>query len=555
MIRKEHGVMADLKKRSGGQILVDQLLIHGATHGFCVPGESYLEVLDALYDVKERFTLVNARHEAGAANMAETWGKLTGRPGIAMVTRGPGATHASVGVHIARQDSTPMILLVGQVARHMRGREAFQEVDYRAFFGPIAKWVEEIEDPMRIPEIMSRAFRTAMSGRPGPVVLSLPEDMLTEQVRVADAMAVGVPTRAGVGQAQISALQDVLKTAERPIGIFGGGWSDPDAMALTDWAKRLKLPLVASFRRQDSIDNTSAVYCGTLGTAAGPALKARLRDADTVLLLGTRLSEISTDGYAFPDPETTRFVHVYPEAEEIGRVWPADLGIQADAGALAQDLAMTEADDWPEWTQWCASMRADYDADSTAGAYPGPLDLGQCMIELQALLPVNAIVTVDAGNHTGWAQRFLQYTRPGRLIGSTCGSMGYAVPAAVAASLQNPDRVAVACVGDGGFQMSGMELATASQFGTRPIILLFNNGSYGTIRMHQERDHPGRVSGTEIVGADFQKLALGLGALAIRVSETSEFTPALKRALSARQPVVIELSCDPAQISTRGRLG
>ncbi|MGB1034442.1 MAG: thiamine pyrophosphate-binding protein, partial [Primorskyibacter sp.] len=351
--------MTSLRARTGGQILVDQLLIHGATHGFCVPGESYLAVLDALYDVQDTFTLINARHEAGAANMADCWGKLTGRPGVAFVTRGPGATHAAVGVHIARQDSTPMVLLVGQVARDMRGREAFQEVDYRALFTPIAKWVDEVDDAARLPELMARAFRVAMSGRPGPVVLALPEDMLTDVVTVADAPP-AVAARAGADDSDIARLRTAMAEAKRPMVIVGGNWADTQAtLALTAWAEAQNIPVLSSFRRQDIIDNASPSYAGGLGTVAGPGLKARLREADGLLLLGTRLSEISTDGYAFPTPDT-RIWHVYPEAEELGRVWTPEVEIVADAARFATRLAQAHTQPWGDWADWCATLRQDY---------------------------------------------------------------------------------------------------------------------------------------------------------------------------------------------------
>lgn len=540
-----------MQERTGGQILVDQLLVHGADRAFCVPGESYLEVLDALHDVSDRFSLFNARHEAGAANMAEAHGKLTGQPGICLVTRGPGACHASIGVHIARQDSTPMILLVGQIGREMRGREAFQEVDYRAMFGSVAKWVDEIDDAARIPEIMSKAFRIAMSGRPGPVVLALPEDMLTDRVTVADAKPF-VAAQAAPSADDMLALKNALACAERPLLLIGGRYGDEAAASLTRFAEQNQLPAVAVFRRQDTIDNQSPSYAGVLGTSAGPKLKQRIREADLLVLMGTRLSEISNEGYTLPPLDTSqRIVHIYPEAEEIGRVYSPELGIVASQDTLAAALAKTDWQLGDGWSDWTAACRAEQVDDSTAPGYDTQLDLGEAMRILQQKLPTNAVVTLDAGNHTGWAQRFLTYQRPGRLIGSTCGAMGYSVPAAVAASLQDPDRIAVSFVGDGGFMMSGTEIATAVQHGGRPIVLVFNNGTYGTIRMHQEREHPNRISGTDLVNPDFKAMAQAMGAHGERVTKTDQFEEALKRALASGKPAVIELVTTAEQISTR----
>jgi acetolactate synthase-1/2/3 large subunit len=546
------------KARTGGQVLVDQLLIHGADTAYCVPGESYLEVLDALHDVQDRFTLINARHEAGAANMAETYGKLTGKPGICMVTRGPGACHAAIGVHIAQQDSTPMILLVGQIARDTTDREAFQEVDYRAMFGPIAKWATQIDDPRRVPEYMARAFRVATSGRPGPVVVALPEDMLTEVVTVDDARPY-TATHAALSNNSLSALKAEIKMAERPLLMLGGsGWSDDSSAAITRFAEANHIPVTTSFRRQDIVDNLSPIFAGDFGTSTAPTLYAHQRDADLLVVIGARLGEITTKTYTSitsPNPQT-RLVHIYPDADEIGRVYSPDLGVAAAPASVAAALDGVVLGRGDAWQVWCKRLHDDYLADSEApNGSDWQLDMGVALTQLRESLPDDAVVTLDAGNHTGWAQRFLRFGRPGRIIGSTCGAMGYSVPAAVAASIANPGRMALSFVGDGGFMMSGNELATAAQYGGRPIILLFNNGIYGTIRMHQERDHPERVSGTTLKNQDFVKMAEGLGAHAERVTKTADFAAAFTRARDSGRPSLIELVTDPNQISTRTTIG
>lgn len=545
---------ASLTPRTGGQVLVDQLLLHGADTAYCVPGESYLEVLDALHDVKDRFTLINARHEAGAANMAETYGKLTGKPGICMVTRGPGACHAAIGVHIAQQDSTPMILLIGQVARGTTDREAFQEVDYRAMFGPIAKWATQIEDASRVPEYMARAFRVATSGRPGPVVVALPEDMLTDIVRVADARPY-VPTSAELSAASLDALKAEISAAKRPLMLLGGsGWSDKSAAAITRFAEINRIPVTCSFRRQDIVNNLSPVYAGDFGTSTAPSLYAHQREADLLIVIGARLGEMTTKTYTTigsPNPDI-RLIHLYPDADEIGRVYSPDLGITASPWAVAAALDGLDLGRADTWGDWCDKLHTDYMTDSAPPNGDGwALDMGVALTQLRDSLPADVIVTLDAGNHTGWAQRFLRYGRPGRIIGSTCGSMGYSVPAAVAASIATPQRLVVSFVGDGGFMMSGMELATAAQYGACPIVLVFNNGIYGTIRMHQERDHPDRVSGTTLKNQDFVKMAEGMGAHGERVSKTADFAAAFARARACGRPAVIELLTDPDQISTR----
>ncbi len=539
--------------RGGGRILVDQLLVHGAEMAFCVPGESYLEVLDALYDVRNRLTLINARHEAGAANMAEAYAKLTGKPGIAMVTRGPGACHASVGVHTAFQDSTPMILLVGQVGRGMMDREAFQEIDFRQMFGPVAKWVAEIGDTARIPEYVARAFHLATSGRPGPVVLSLPEDMLSETADVADAKPY-VRAQPAATAEHIAQLREILSRAERPLLVVGGfGWSDEACREIVTFAEANGLPTACSFRRQDVFDNRSECFVGDLSTSIAPALAKRVKESDLLVLIGARLGEIATMGYTLlesPDPRQ-RLVHVYPDSDEIGRIFTPTLAIPSSVDAFAKAAAKMKPLDGEKWRAWRESARKDHLASTEPPPTKWPLDMGRAFKELQKKLPTDFIVTIDAGNFSGWVHRFLTYARPGRELGPISGSMGYSVPAAVAASLTYKDRLVIGCVGDGGFMMSGQEVATAAQHGGRPIILVFNNNMYGTIRMHQERDHPGRVSGTDLVNPDFAALGRALGAHGETVTKTEEFAPAFERAVKSGKPAVIDLKTDPEQVSTR----
>lgn len=542
-----------LRPRSGGQILVDQLLIHGVESAFCVPGESYLEVLDALHDARDRIHLYNARHEAGAANMAEAYGKLTDRPGICLVTRGPGACHAAIGVHIAQQDSTPMILLIGQVDRPSRDREAFQEIDYRQMFGGIAKWVAQIDDAARIPEYMARAFRTATSGRPGPVVLALPEDMLTDVVETVDAPAYH-PSRAGIDATELSQIREALASSSRPLLLVGGsGWDDTTCRDITTFAETHDLPVACSFRRQDIVNNRSDVYIGDFGTASSPKLIQRIDEADLLLVIGARLGEMTTKGYTTLSSPVAhqRLIHIHGDADEIGRVYSPHLGIAAAPERVARALANSQWELDGDWGEWRRQARQAYCDDTSVSDEEEALDIGRALMSVRDWLPADTVVALDAGNHTGWAQRYLRYARPGRQLGSTCGAMGYSVPAAVSASLHDPERVVLAFAGDGGFMMSGQELATAVQHGGRPIVLLFNNGTYGTIRMHQEREHPERVVGTDLVNPDFLAMAAGMGAYTALVTRTDELLPALQSAIDARRPAVIELRTDPERISTR----
>ncbi len=540
--------------RSGGRVLVDQLELNGTELVFGVPGESYLEILDALVDSPIRF--VTCRHEAGAANMAEAYGKLTGRPGVAIVTRGPGATHASVGVHTAHQDGTPLILLVGQVPRAFRGREAFQELDYPAVFGSMAKWVVEVAAAERLPELLERAYATASSGRPGPVVLSLPEDMLVEQVDVADA-APAARARLDPRPDDVAAVRARLAAAERPLVVVGGQpWSEAAGRALTAWCEAGSLPIAAGWRCQDHVDNTSSVYVGHLGLGPDPRLTRRLREADVLLVLGSRLGDIETLGYTTIEPPGAgrSLIHVLPEAGELGRVYTPALGIVADGIAFAESLAGTEPLDGTPWHEETDQAHGVFLETLEGRPLPGPIDLGQVMATLRDRLAPEAILTNGAGNFTVWAHRFYAFRRFPTQLAPTSGAMGYGLPAAITAKLLHPGRDVVCVAGDGDFTMSLPELATAVQSGAAVVVLVVDNGMYGTIRMHQERHYPGRVSGTDLVNPDFVALARSFGAYGERVDRTADFPAALDRALAADVPAVLVLPVDPEALTPRQTL-
>jgi acetolactate synthase I/II/III large subunit len=537
--------------RTGARTLVDQLVVHGVEHAFCIPGESYLAVLDALLGSPIR--LVVARHEAGAANMADAAGKLTGRPGICLVTRAPGASHAAVGVHTAYQDSTPLILFVGQVPRSSRGREAFQELDYARMFGEMAKWVVEVDRAADFPEVVEQAFHVATSGRPGPVVVALPEDVLSEEADVADAARYRA-ARPDPSPAAIAQVQDLMARAERPLVVVGGGgWSAEAARRLQAWAEESLLPVAASFRRQDYLDNTSPSYAGVLTIGHDTSLAARLREADVLLALGTRLGDIPTRGYTTLTPPRTphTLVHVHADPDELGRVYQPDVGVVSDSSAF---LAAVETVDGTRRREWTASAHADFLASLRHRRGPGELDLGDVMAHLRERLPPEAVITNGAGNYTVWAHRFYAFRRYGTQLAPCSGTMGYGVPAAVAAKILDPDRPVVCLTGDGDFLMSGHELAAARQEGAAIVVLLVNNGMYGTIRMHQERQFPGRVAGTDLVNPDFVALANAYGAYAEAVERSEDFPAAFERALAAGRPALLELRVDPEAISPRATL-
>jgi acetolactate synthase-1/2/3 large subunit len=536
--------------RTGGEILVDQLIAQGVEHVFCVPGESYLAALDAFHDRKIALTV--CRQEGGASMMAEAAGKVTGRPGICFVTRGPGATNAAAGVHIARQDSTPMILFVGQVARDMREREAFQELDYRAVFGTVAKWVTEIDDPARIPELVSRAFHTAMNGRPGPVVIALPEDMLTERVGVADApMAEAVETWPGL--TDMSRLQKLLWAAKSPIVIAGGSrWSEQACAALMRFAERFALPVCTTFRRGHVFDALHSCYAGDLGLGANPKLLARIKAADLVVLLGGRLGELPSQSYTLFDIPTpqTKLVHVHPGAEELGRVYHPHLAIQAAPTGFCSALEGLQPPNEIAWAGAAQTAHADYLAwTEQATKVPGAVNLGEIMVWLRNELPVDAFITNGAGNFAAWIHRFYRFRKFAAHVAPTSGSMGYGLPAAVAMKRLYPQRTVVCIAGDGDFLMTGQEFATAVQYGLPVITVIADNGMYGTIRMHQEREYPERVVGTALQNPDFAAYARAFGGFGVLVEKTGDFAAAYQAAVASGKPALIHLKTDPEGIS------
>ena len=540
--------------RTGARILVDQLVAHGVDTAFCVPGESYIAVLDALRDAPIR--LVVARHEAGAANMAEAYGKLTGRPGLCFVTRAPGATHAATGVYTAFQDSTPLVLFVGQVPLAHRGREAFQELDYPGAFGAYTKLALEVEEAGWFPEAAARAFHTAASGRPGPVVVALPEDVLAAEADVDDAAPVPAARDAPTDE-QLRRVGELLAAAERPfVVVGGGGWSASAAANLQAFAEAWALPVAASFRRQDYLDNKSPSYAGVLTIGHDQALASRLRDADLLLVVGSRLGDIPTRGYTtFEPPQTPQtFVHIHADPSELGRVYRPDLPIAAGPAeflAAARALEPVNASHRGEWTN---SAHADFLASLRHRRGPGDLDLGEVFEHLRERLPDDAILTNGAGNYTVWCHRFYAFRRYGTQLAPCSGAMGYGIPAAIAAKVVHPDRIVVCVSGDGDFLMSGHELAAAVQEETPIIVLVVNNGMYGTIRMHQERLFPGRVIGTDLVNPDFVMWATAFGAYGELVTRSEDFPDAFERALAERRSALLELRVDPEAITPRQTL-
>jgi acetolactate synthase-1/2/3 large subunit len=538
--------------RTGGKLLADQLALHGCELAFCVPGESYLPLLDGLYDHRDRLRVVTCRHEAAAANAAEASGKLTGRPGVCMVTRGPGATHAATGVHTARQDSTPLILLVGQVSRGQRGREAFQELDHEQVFGSIAKGAFEVDHADRIPELVASAFTLAASGRQGPVVVSLPEDVLTESSDAPDAEPYAA-SQPATDAHDIAGLRRLLEAAERPFVLVGGGpWDGEATERLRAWTQACGLPVGASFRRQDIVDNQLDCYVGDVGLSVNPRLARRVGESDLLLAVGTRLTEIETQGYTLlrpPVPQQT-LVHVHPDPHELGRVYKPWLGVLSGVRSFvsaADELARVNGE---RWAGWAREARADYEAWTQPPRAPGSgVDLGQLMAILRAELPEDAIVCNGAGNYTIWIHRFFRYRRWGTQLAPQSGAMGYGIPASLAAQLVHPERTVVAFAGDGCFQMCGQELATMVQERLPVIVIVVNNRMLGTIRMHQERRFPRRVIGTDLVNPDFAALANAYGAHGERVEHTDDFPAALARARESGGPALIELLTDPEALT------
>lgn len=550
-------------EKLAGHLLVECLVAQGVTHAFGVPGESYLAVLDGFHAFAEQIRFITCRQEGGAAFMAEAQGKLTGRPGICFVTRGPGATNASIGLHTAFQDSTPMVLFVGDVASDTRDREAFQEVDFCSFFGPstkaMAKRVERVDDPRRLPEYVARAFATAMNGRPGPVVLVLPEDMLTQRV-AGEPLARVEPVEAWSDPGSLRRLREMLLSAERPFLIAGGGgWTPQAAQALQRFAENWQLPVGNAFRFQDTFDNFHPLYAGDVGIGINPKLAARIRNSDLILAIGPRLGEMTTSGYTLLEAPRPRqkLVHIHASAEELNRVYQADLAICATMNAAARSLEVLTAPPALHWADWSAAAHADYEANLIPQALPGDIDMPALVATLQKHLPPDAVVTNGAGNFASWMHRFFRHR--GLASGSkiqlapTNGAMGYGVPAGIAANLLT-GRTAFTMAGDGDFLMNGQELATAVQHRGKSIILLLNNGMYGTIRMHQEREYPTHVSGSALSNPDFAALAQAYGYAGVRITHTAAFEPALLAALARAQGTLIEVMLDPEVITTRGTL-
>jgi acetolactate synthase I/II/III large subunit len=541
--------------RTSAQVLVDALRTHGTTTAFCVPGESYLAVLDALYEARDALRLIVCRQDGGAAYMAEAYGKVTGQPGVCFVTRGPGATNASIGVHTAFQDSTPMILFVGQVPGEFAEREAFQEMDYRRMFGPMAKWVAQVDRADRMHEYVSHAFHLAMSGRPGPVVLALPEDMLTEPGAAADVARYQV-VQASPSARDIERLRVLLQQARRPLVILGGSVWGPEACSdLAAFARNCGLPVACSFRFQDLFDNRDERYVGDVGIGINPKLAQRVRDADLLLVIGARLGEMTTGAYTLIEPPRPRqkLVHVHAGAEELGRVYQGELLINSGMPQIAAALKGVRLDG-TAWDEWRRTARADYLEWTRPAAIPGRLQMAEVVAWLCERLPEDAVVANGAGNFAGWVGRFYRYPGWRTQVAPTNGSMGYGVPAGIAAKLAHPERIVLSFNGDGDFLMNGQELATAVQYGAAAIFLIVNNGMYGTIRMHQEREYPGRVYATALQNPDFVALARAYGVHGETVEDTAAFAPAFERALretqERRRPALIELRIDPQAITT-----
>jgi acetolactate synthase I/II/III large subunit len=546
--------MTDRPNRSGGRLVVDAFRAHGVEQVFCVPGESYLDILDALLDVAGEINLVSARQEGGATYMAESYAKLTGKPGVCLVTRSPGACNASIAIHTAYQDGTPMVVLVGQIRRNFEGRGSFQELDYTQMFAPMTKWVVEVERTEDLPYYLAQAFRIAREGRPGPVVLSLPEDMLAEQSPVQD-MPVQHVNRQAPDPAQMQQLRAILERAERPILYVGGsGWTDAARKGLQAFAKANDLPVCCSFRRLDTFDNDHPNFAGEMGPAAAPELVKRVQESDVVLAVGTRLGEHATRGYTLfdaPDPRQT-LVHVLQGAEDFGRVFHPALAIAADMELFVTAANALDGTHPGQRAAQVGEARRQYEQNLDPTKSPkGAVDLGACMVALDKRLPNDAIVTSDAGHYTGWVQRFVTIGGGRRFLAPVSGAMGYSVPAAVMAKITRPQRMAVSLVGDGGFGMTGNELATAAACGAAPIVIIFNNGMLGSIRAWQEISYPGRVSGTALVNPDYVKIAEAHGGFGARVSRTEEFLPAFDAAVASGKLAVIDLEVDKEAITTR----
>ena len=542
---------ANLEPRLGGHILADQLAIQGVDTAFCVAGESYLTLLDGLYHHQNSIRVVHTRHEGAAANMADAYGKLTGKPGICMVTRGPGATNASIGVHTAFQDSTPMIVFIGQVGRSMEDREAFQEIDYRRMFGEMAKWVAQIDQTDRIPEYISRAFHVAVSGRPGPVVLALPEDMLSSMATVADAKKAR-PATAAPAPEDMEELRERLAKAKKPLMIVGGPtWTQQAVADVTTFSEANNLPVAAAFRYQDRFDNRHANYVGDVGIAINPKLAARVKGADLLILAGPRMGEMTTQGYGLLNiPETDQaLVHVMPGAEELGRVYRPDLAINSTLPQFFKALNRLKPVDSSAWAGEAVQGHADYLERIKPTEVPGDVNVGEIISFLNKRMPEDGIISNGAGNYTVFGHRFFQHKAYPTQLAPTNGAMGYSVPAAIAAKVVFPNRMVVSLNGDGCFMMFGQEMITAQQFQTPVIFIIVNNGMLGTIRMHQERTYPDNKIATDLVNPDFVKLAEAYGATGEKVTRTEDFPDAFERAVASGKSALIELIVDPQALT------
>lgn len=539
--------------RNGGQLLVESLIALGAHKSFGVPGESYLAVLDALHDARGQLDYVLCRNEGGASFMAAAYGKLTGTPGLCFVTRGPGATNASIGVHTAMQDSAPMLLFIGQVGTDMIGREAFQEIDYRAMFGTVAKWATQIDQVERMPEILARAWTVATTGRPGPVVIALPENMLTSLTDIAPLIAPAKITSPAPQAIAVTEAQQLLKAARKPVILIGGtNWSDEGRTALQKFAEQSDIPVVAAFRYIDQFDNYSSSFVGETGVGMLPHVKALIRDADLILAINVRFGEMTTDGYTLlnvPVPQQ-KLIHVHPSDAEIGKIYVPVLGIHASPCTFASALQPVKGD----WATWRQTAREDYLASFFAPTQPSPVDMVAVMSYLRDRMPEDVILTNGAGNFTVWPNKFAKFGSKTRLLAPQSGAMGYGVPAAIAAKVAAPERMVVCFAGDGDFQMNCQELGSAMQAGAQPIILILNNGIYGTIRAHQEKHYPGRVSGTTIENPNFVTLAQSYGFHSERVETTEQFEAAFERAAASKTGAVLDLNISPEALTPRQTL-
>ncbi len=544
------------KYLTGGELLAEILINNEVSTLFCVPGESFLGALDGFYGRKGEIKIVNARHEAGACNMAESFGKVTGRPGVAYVTRGPGACHASVGLHIAYQDSTPMVLFVGDIDRNSRDREAFQEIDFKTFFRPLSKWVAEINNPDRLPEYINRAFSTATSGRPGPVVLVTPEDMLIQKTQ-AKSRPFSKVIQGQLPDKGLNALKSSLEGAKKPLFIIGGsGWTDKSCAKFQKFISRNNIPVATSFRRQDLFDHKNENFVGSFGTSVAPDLISSTKKSDLIIVLGARLGEMTTQGYSIISPKDNlkNIVHIHVDPNELNKVYNANVCINVGVNECCDKLEDLNLDNSRQWKGWRNKLNKNYLEDSKPQKRKSLNNLSKIFEIVEKKFPKNSIITLDAGNNAAWPQRFLRFGGSRRQIASTCGSMGYAIPAAVSSALSNPEKAVLCCVGDGGFMMSSQEISTAVHYGAKIIILIINNSSYATIRMHQERDYPGRKIATDLKNPDFVKLCKAMGADAYRVKGVEDFSQIFVKALGSKKVNVIEIPISIKQLSHRYNL-